>query len=61
MEKERDIRLTVSVLPGMLKAIDDWRLAKRLPNRIAAIRELLLKGCAQAAEAEPRFSGLLPY
>ena len=27
-----------------LKAVDDWRFAKRMPNRAVAIRELLRRG-----------------
>ena len=27
-----------------VKALDDWRFAKRMPNRAAAIRELLKRG-----------------
>ena len=27
-----------------VKAVDDWRFAKRMPNRASAIRELLKRG-----------------
>ncbi|MFO1183203.1 MAG: hypothetical protein U1E56_00285 [Bauldia sp.] len=29
-----------------LKAVDDWRFAKRMPSRASAVRELLKRGLA---------------
>ncbi len=32
--------------PEELTAIDDWRFEKRMPSRVAAVRELLRRGLA---------------
>ncbi len=43
---ERDIRLQIMLEPEELAAIDDWRFAKRMPSRAAAVREILQRGPA---------------
>ncbi len=42
----REERLQVMLLPEEIRAIDDFRFAKRMPSRAAAIRELLRCGLA---------------
>jgi hypothetical protein len=37
-------RLQIKVTAAELKALDDWRFAKRMPSRAAAIRALLRRG-----------------
>jgi hypothetical protein len=39
-------RLQVMLNPDELAALDDWRFARRMPSRAAAIRELLKRGLA---------------
>lgn len=42
----REERLQIMLTPEELKALDDWRFAKRMPSRAAAVRELLKRGLA---------------
>jgi len=46
---ERPERLQIMLSPEELAALDDWRFAHRMPTRAAAIRELLKRGMAVAA------------
>jgi hypothetical protein len=46
MMEDRDDRLQVMLSRDELRALDDWRFAKRMPSRAAAIRELLRRGLA---------------
>jgi hypothetical protein len=43
-ELARGERLQIMLTPEELKAVDDWRFAKRMPSRAAAVRELLKRG-----------------
>jgi hypothetical protein len=43
-ELTRGERLQIMLTAEELKALDDWRFAKRMPSRAAAIRELLKRG-----------------
>jgi hypothetical protein len=45
-ELTRGERLQIMLAPDELKTLDDWRFAKRMPSRAAAIRELLKRGLA---------------
>jgi hypothetical protein len=45
-ELTRGERLQIMLTGIELKALDDWRFAKRMPSRAAAIRELLKRGLA---------------
>lgn len=40
----RGERLQIMLTEEELKALDDWRFAKRMPSRASAIRELLRRG-----------------
>lgn len=40
----RGERLQIMLTGHELRALDDWRFAKRMPSRAAAIRELLKRG-----------------
>lgn len=42
----REQRLQIMVTAEELQAIDDWRFARRMPTRAAAVRELLKRGLA---------------
>ena len=42
----RGERLQIMLTEVELKALDDWRFAKRMPSRASAIRELLKRGLA---------------
>jgi hypothetical protein len=42
----RGERLQVMLTEEELKALDDWRFARRMPSRAAAVRELLKRGLA---------------
>jgi hypothetical protein len=42
----RGERLQIMLAEGELKALDDWRFAKRMPSRASAVRELLKRGLA---------------
>ncbi|HEY6815755.1 MAG TPA: hypothetical protein VI168_09475 [Croceibacterium sp.] len=42
----REQRLQIMLTEQELAAIDDWRFARRMPTRAAAVRELLKRGLA---------------
>lgn len=42
----RDERLQIMLTNDELSALDDWRFARRMPSRAAAVRELLRLGLA---------------
>jgi hypothetical protein len=42
----REQRLQIMLTEQELSAIDDWRFARRMPTRAAAVRELLKRGLA---------------
>lgn len=42
----RGERLQIMLSEAELRAIDDWRFARRMPSRAAALRELLKRGLA---------------
>jgi hypothetical protein len=42
----RPERLQIMLTAEELAALDDWRFAKRMPSRAAAIRDLLRRGLA---------------
>jgi hypothetical protein len=41
---ERDVRLQVMLQVQEMEAIEQWRFAKHMPSRAAAIRELIRRG-----------------
>jgi hypothetical protein len=43
-ELERGERLQIMLSSEELRAVEDWRFAKRMPSRAAAVRELLRRG-----------------
>lgn len=43
-EAPRVERLQIMLREDELRALDDWRFARRMPSRAAAIRELLKRG-----------------
>ena len=43
---ERGERLQIMLSQGELRALENWRFAKRMPSRAAAVRELLRRGLA---------------
>lgn len=43
-ENGRDERLQIMLTVEELKALDDWRFARRMPSRAAAVRDLLRRG-----------------
>jgi hypothetical protein len=43
-ELARGERLQIMLTAEELKAVDDWRFAKRMPSRASAVRELLKRG-----------------
>jgi hypothetical protein len=45
-ELTRGERLQIMLTDEELAALDDWRFAKRMPSRAAAVRELLKRGLA---------------
>ncbi len=45
-ELSRPDRLQIMLNTEELRALDDWRFAKRMPSRAAAVRELLKRGLA---------------
>ncbi len=45
-ELSRDERLQIMLKKEEVKALDDWRFAKRMPSRASAVRELLKRGLA---------------
>lgn len=50
----REQRLQIMLTEEELSAIDDWRFARRMPTRAAAVRELLKRGLS--AEGFPSAS-----
>jgi len=46
MPEDRIVRLQIMLSADEVKALDDWRFAKRMPSRASAIRELLRRGLA---------------
>ena len=48
MDKPREERLQIMLMPEELRALDDFRYAFRLPSRAAAVRELLKRGLESA-------------
>jgi hypothetical protein len=45
-EAARPERLQIMLTAEELNALDDWRFAKRMPSRAAAVRDLLRRGLA---------------
>jgi hypothetical protein len=45
-DSNRGERLQIMLTEGELSALDDWRFARRMPSRAAAVRELLRQGLA---------------
>jgi hypothetical protein len=45
-EINRAERLQIMLTEDELRILDDWRFARRMPSRAAAIRELLKRGLA---------------
>lgn len=45
-ELTRGERLQIMLTDDELAAVDDWRFAKHMPSRAAAVRELLKRGLA---------------
>ena len=45
-EMSRGERLQIMLTREEVKALDDWRFAKRMPSRASAVRELLKRGLA---------------
>jgi hypothetical protein len=45
-EITRGERMQIMLTAEEVAALDDWRFAKRMPSRAAAIRELLKRGLA---------------
>jgi hypothetical protein len=45
-ERIRGERLQIMLTENELAALDDWRFARRMPSRAAAVRELLRRGLA---------------
>jgi len=45
-EITRGERMQIMLTATEVAALDDWRFAKRMPSRAAAIRELLKRGLA---------------
>jgi hypothetical protein len=43
-ELKRAERLQIMLTPEELRAVDDWRFARRMPSRASAVRELLKRG-----------------
>ena len=46
MDLNRGERLQIMLTQDEVKALDDWRFAKRMPSRASAVRELLRIGLA---------------
>jgi metal-responsive CopG/Arc/MetJ family transcriptional regulator len=46
-ETSREQRLQIMLTEEELTALDDWRFARRMPSRAAAVRELLRRGLSQ--------------
>lgn len=45
-DRNRPERLQIMLTADELRALDDWRFARRMPSRASAIRELLRRGLA---------------
>ena len=45
-DQNRGERLQIMLAQEELEALDDWRFARRMPSRAAAVRELLRRGLA---------------
>jgi len=45
-DRSRPERLQIMLDADELRALDDWRFARRMPSRASAIRELLKRGLA---------------
>jgi len=45
-ELERPERLQIMLSADELQALENWRFARRMPSRAAAVRELLRRGLA---------------
>lgn len=45
-DTNRDERLQIMLTEEERAALDDWRFARRMPSRAAAVRELLRRGLA---------------
>ena len=45
-ERTRGERLQIMLTREEVRALDDWRFAKRMPSRASAVRELLKRGLA---------------
>lgn len=45
-ELSRGERLQIMLMKEEVKALDDWRFARRMPSRASAVRELLKRGLA---------------
>jgi hypothetical protein len=45
-ELTRGERLQIMLTESELSALDNWRFAKRMPSRAAAVREVLKRGLA---------------
>ena len=45
-DRNRPERLQIMLNDDELRALDDWRFARRMPSRAAAVRELLRRGLA---------------
>jgi metal-responsive CopG/Arc/MetJ family transcriptional regulator len=45
-DRNRPERLQIMLTGEELRALDDWRFARRMPSRASAIRELLRRGLA---------------
>jgi len=46
IELNRGERLQIMLTEEELRVLDDWRFARRMPSRAAAVRELLKRGLA---------------
>jgi len=46
MPTSRGDRLQIMLTGKELRALDDWRFARRMPSRASAVRELLRRGLA---------------
>ncbi|HLH11673.1 MAG TPA: hypothetical protein VKV77_07345 [Methylovirgula sp.] len=49
----RPERLQIMLTEAELTALDNWRFARRMPSRAAAIRELLKRGLVAEGFEEP--------
>lgn len=49
----RGERLQIMLTQEELEALDNWRFARRMPSRAAAVRELLKRGLADGASRNP--------